>query len=232
MTDKFVVVKAVKAKGKSTDVVEEKKSESLVKVSVPSMPSRVKLPQIGVWMNYTLSETSAAATANAVVLKLAPAFSAEFTTFAALYSECKVTHGEVLYYLAVPDETQVNALDCILAYDPAKETAFTSIVDGMSTTQHKLVNVKPSNAVVVAGPLPVNGTGFWKFKFSVPNGATKNITEGNDLSTGMWSNTADQGGAGSFDIYGYLKTYIQAASAGTTQLIGYIRLWTTFRNRT
>jgi hypothetical protein len=202
----------------------DQKPKQPLKLVIPMAVSKMKLPQVTTWLNITISNTSAAATAQAPVIGVLPGSAAEFASYAALYSEYKCTRGQALYYLTASDAANVNSIDCIMTYEPVRNTALASAVAGLSASQFKLVTAENSGTDV--GPRPRTQTGFWKFDFVVPNGPTKSVSEGTDLATGEWSDVADTA-----NFSGYVKAYIQAASAGTTSLIGYLRMQVTFRCR-
>ncbi len=185
--------------------------------------SNVKMPQVGVWLTIAISATSGGAAAQAPVTGVIPGASLEFSSLAALYDEYKVTHGTADYYVTCSDPAQTNSIDCVTGYEPIRSTAFTSVINGLSVTQHLLTTTTGGLDI---GPQPRTKTGFWNFKFKVPAGPSKSVAEGTDLATGEWSDVLD-----TTNLYGYVKSYVQAPSAGTTSVIGYLKMFTLFRCR-
>ncbi len=224
-SDEYVLVK--KDKPASTEVKQPLILKSDVKAKAPllrEVAPKFRVPEIGVWLTTTFTNTSAAATPQFPVFGIQPGQAAEFSSLAALYSEYKCTKVQILYHTHCADTTQTNTVQSIMTYDPTRNTALASIVAGLSATYHKLGVLTPTAAHVA--PRAVNSSGFWKLSAQVPQSSINSVNEGTDMATGKWSDCLDTS-----VFYGFLRAGLSSASAGTTTIDGFARMYVLFRSR-
>jgi len=171
-----------------------------------------------------VSGTSAANTAIAAALNLAPVNANDYSSYVTLYDEIKVHNITVegTFTYSVPS-TVANARTIITwAYDPMDPTAPTSNVDQLSCSQHAgpWVVTSPfapaaTNSLMPSMPFEVSNTrgGFHRHKFVVPHGIARSVAFPAVIS-GEWAAMVD-----SLDYWGFLKTYAEAG--GTAGVVAY-----------
>jgi hypothetical protein len=174
---------------------------------------------IKVWLWAVYTNTSSATTAQAPVWQLLISNSAEASLLVDLYDEFKVTRAKIKYNVSL--STSANGLPIVCAYDPSNAGAYASIQAALPARYHKLTHLSGN----FTQPAPHTKDGFWDFEFVMPKGPF--AEPGGSTATGNWSDTSNY----STQDYGHVKWYINAATAGTTTVTGYVGLLTEFRMR-
>jgi hypothetical protein len=174
---------------------------------------------VKVWLWSAVNSTSAATTAQAPVFQLFITNSAEATSLIDLFDQFKVEKVHFSYVLSF--STSSNGVDLAVAYDPANAGAYASVQAVLPARWHKQTSVGGN----FTQPSPHTPDGRWHFHVTLPKGPFTDA--GGSSATGDWADTAN---ASTID-YGFIKGYVNAASAGTTSLTGYIGMLTSFRMR-
>ncbi len=210
-----------------TDDTKRKEGKTALKTAIRAL---IKGPKGGkgkgslgkvlkVWLWYRVTATSAAATAQAPVFQLFISNSAEAADAVDMFDEFKVVKGKFIYN--VSGSTSSNGYDIAVAYDPANAGAFSSIAAALPSKYHKLTGTSGS----FIQPIPYHSDAHWTFNFTMPKGSFSDT--GGASATGDWTDCANSASAD----YGFIKCYLEAPSAGTSQIIGHVGLLTEFRMR-
>jgi len=157
------------------------------------------------------TNTSAAGTAQAVVTSLIPGACAEYAFFAALFDEVIVDSLDIMtsFYMVSTAAVQ-NVTLALQTFDPLDFNAPTSILALLPQQQrmkHPLVMTTSAAAVAVGNVVTVNGDGWCKWSVNIPRGGARAAALAT-LFGHEWSPTAEV-----TDLYGVLKTYVEAPSA-------------------
>jgi len=183
----------------------------------------MKMPEVRTKLVIASSNASAANTALTTVIGLEPATSSEFTSFSALWQECKVHGGDFHYFIT--SSASAPPSFTVVAFDPLSATALGSVAAGVEAAQHDL-RVCFNDAVTTVSPAPVNGRGHYSFRCENLKGVGRS-SGSTTTYQGEWSATAD--GA---DTYGFLKVYVPALGGAVTSTLNWILvLDISFRSR-
>lgn len=179
---------------------------------------------------------SGASSANAAVagsIGIAPSAALEWSSYASLYDEVKVTKLVIHYAIGfTAASTAIPAGGCVFAsvgYDSTYNSTPTSVADVMESDQHQIVGAQ----VALTGAVIPNK--LHRFEVNIPRGPVANsssVTGGVGLIAnfpGEWMAVGDT----TPDTVGYFRFYVEAG--GATCVMGY-RLITEyhceFRERT
>jgi len=177
------------------------------------------------WLWFVSTNTSAATTAQAPVINLTPASSAEFNSGVDLYDEFKVHEVQAKFYTQFSGAS--TGVDLIVGYDPADATAYGSVTAALPTRYNTgPIRASGSNS----GGVTIWGKhGMITFKAKMPPGTLNDPTTASNCNTGNWTSCSTVNIASI--NYGYLKTFITAPSTGTSTIQLYVGLFTEFRMR-
>jgi len=182
----------------------------------------IGLPQTRTRLVLSNTLTSAANTALTTVIAVTPSACAEWSSFAALWSECKV-HGGCLHYTVTSSGTGVPG-PTVVSYDPMNFGALSSVASGCEQSQKDLRFF--AAGVTTISPGALNSTGLFPFRFKCLKGSARYAAEPQVIS-GEWSATADAS-----DTYGYLRPYVGAQGGVITSSLSFIlELDVSFRSR-
>jgi len=177
--------------------------------------------------------SSAAGAALSNTIGMSPATFTDWSSFAAVYDECKVLGGSVYQKLILPytAAVAVQASVWTTVYDPIDGVALANIGNALTyaQTMGPQICVRDINtAVIPCGESPASATrnGFHTLRFKVPRGAARN-TANPTWVQGEWSATGDAG-----DIYGFVKSFaVGHTGLQYATLISVITLDVEFRSR-
>jgi len=175
---------------------------------------------------------SSANTAVAVSFPLVPSASSEWTGFASLYDEVKVTSVDLHYMVGrnVDPSAYIggSSVWVALGYDSTYNSTPANVPDVLESSQHKLTVAASLLGTTVSSATPEC------FRIRIPQGPVANatpVTGGTGIVAnfpGEWMACGDTA-----DSVGYLRLYISAG--GTASVIGYRTLYAfhcEFRERT
>jgi len=167
---------------------------------------------VSVWLAYQTNAASSATTAQAVVFALEPSVYQEWSSFAAVYDEAKVTEVKVQYWVQLAAANTVP-IEVGVAYDPLNAVAYSTAIATQLATHHDYCVIPGvTDAVLVQ-----TRSGYRGFRFKVPGGTE--IQFGNSGFVGNnWFNTSAPTTGGSYPSAGYLKAYVDAPTAGLSTI--------------
>jgi len=216
-------------------VESEKKSKSAPLGATPAM-SRLsgrisqKLAPVKSVLYQRVSVTSAAGASIASVVSLTPAGSAEFATYAALFDEVIVDSVNFLTsYQIQSTAAGPQFIFALQVFDPADFSVPSSIITMLPAAQRQknpLVLSTSAAGISDGHIVPVNQDGWVKWLARVPPGSMRASALAT-LYGHEWSPTAE-----ATDLYGVLKTFIEAPAALTfTTYTTFIQYNVRFRSR-
>jgi hypothetical protein len=188
---------------------------------------RVKMPTLRTKLVLTATVSTSSGGNLTSAIGVSPGSSSEFSSFAALYDECKV-HGGVFHFdLNVAANTGGRTYASIM-YDPVDVTALASVSSALVALQHKgpFALDRGDSAAVQSDPEAFNLTGLHEFRFSCPEGAQMNTGASTTVATGLWTATSDTAA-----VYGYVKYFMEAISGVVLSSRYYLVLDVSFRSR-
>lgn len=179
---------------------------------------------VSVWLVNQESSVSSAMAAQAPVLILQPSIYTEWSSFAAVYDEAKVTEVKVQHWVQLA-AANTAPIEVGVAYDPLNAASSPSAVVTQLATHHDYCVIPGvEDAISVQ-----TRSGHRGFRFKVPGGTE--IQFGNSGFVGNnWFNTSAST-TGSVPTAGYLKTYIDAPTAGVSVITLNIFMKVEFRMR-
>jgi len=208
----------------SVESGEEKDTKGLKLLRSMVSMNTLKLKPVTTRLVWSGQSSSSANTAQAPVINVDPYLSSEFSSYAALYQECKVMGGSVMYIISSTGGS-VTALPSfsVICYNTMENTALSNIVSGLTHTSKKLVGLQQTSDVT---PRCVNSDGFHRFTFKCPTESQANTSDLTNV-VGLWSGTNETAA-----LYGFLKSYIPALGSGVVSTISYfVDLDIKFRQR-
>jgi len=177
------------------------------------------------WLWFVSTNTSAATTAQAPVINLIPASSAEFNSLVDLYDEFKAHDVQAKFYTQFSGAS--TGVDLIVGYDPADATAYGSVTAALPT-RYSTGPIRASGSN--SGGVTIWGKhGMITFKAKMPPGTLNDPTTATNCNTGNWTSCSAVNIASI--NYGYLKSYITAPSTGTSTIQLYVGMYVEFRMR-
>jgi hypothetical protein len=167
----------------------------------------------------------AAATPVSTVITLNPATATDYSGFAALYDEARVTHIDLKFRIG--GGTAINgSADAAVAWDPANAGAYAS-VDDVLTSQHKLGPLAITSQTFATSSLAVTQSGYHQLHIK-PHPQKVTVDTVAAVVGGSWFGTSSAA-----PVVGYLKPYCQSfGAANAATLVYWITYTVEFRNRT
>jgi hypothetical protein len=244
----YIVVKTEPETPKQDDKKEGKAvmKDSISRVMGMMRGKNGKVTTIRTRLVDPIGVTGTANTAYTTVLALTSGNWLEFSSFAALFDEYRVTHFE-LYWRVVGTATAGAGVSvqasAIWMFDPTSNTVLTGVGQGMESDQNTGPHVvmdsccrDPAASGSVGGinqnqtssPIvQVSKNGFWQKKFKVPSGTQLNPGTSGLIVNGAWTSTQD-----ATVVHGYLKPYIEAMGTNIIpNVYGFIVATVEFRSR-
>jgi hypothetical protein len=196
----------------------------------------LNLSSFGTWLTVVGNLVGSAATAFTTVINLEPDNTGEFSTFAALFDECKVEEAKLEFSFLRSAAGTADTLQSYagFSYDPIDSTAHSSLAVLAEASQHIIVPLPQLTGVSGSAPTTVltgtTRTGLHRFSVKMPPGSqleSSGVAAGN-VVTGLWSSTAQ-----SNQCYGFIKPYFEAGAASQSWACRYVLyMRVLFRSRT
>jgi len=189
--------------------------------------ARGKFAPISVNLYNKFTSVSAAGGGINLYIAAQPSNSGEWSSFAALYDEVKVTGVAIDFNIAVGSGSGTPLAYGCMSYDPVDSTSYGSVAAAMASSQNMVFAVNEGTTSVVT-PFPETKSGLWHFAAKVPKrGAARSSIIGTSAFSGEWGSTRDTA-----DTWGFFRPYIEAAGGSVlTTLSGFVTLRCHFRNR-
>jgi len=169
---------------------------------------------------FNQSLTSATNTFNSGVAALSPVNVQDWTGFAALFDECRVTAVEIEAQLLTNGGSIGNTVGFwAYVFDPANAGAYSNLSDAITAAHHK-GPLTLSQALATLQPLAFTASGFYKLKAPVHPGRVTNDSSAAGLVGGGWFGTGVS--ASNSAIIGYLKVVAPAMGASVTTTVNYV----------
>jgi len=176
--------------------------------------------------------STVAGSSYATTIGVNPNLSSEWSSWTALYDECKVASATLYYSIAMAMNKQApsDATAIMgLCYDPLNSGNLTTVATAAVHSQSQLYNLQQLNMYQTGsqiaypaqshGPMNSYGLGFNRFHMKMPRGASSSTNNVN-VKTGQWFSTQDTA-----TTSGYIKFFIENAATDIFYSVQYMLIF-------